>query len=82
MNVLINKVTKQDGYTYMSFSCEKMSADVLVGPHGVRVVNKNASHKARGGIGKQFFNFADAKANYKSSAMKAMIEAAEELSAA
>lgn len=48
MNVQINKVTKQNGYTYMSFSCEKMSADVLVGPHGVRVVNKNASHKTWG----------------------------------
>lgn len=82
MNVLINEVTKQDGYTYMSLSCEKMSADVSVGPRGVQVLNKNASHRAWGGMGRQFASFAEAKAGYKSSAMKSMIEAAEELSAA
>lgn len=82
MHILINEVTKQDGYISMSFSCEKMSADVLVGPHGVRVLNKNASHKAWGGMGRHFSNFAEAKDGYKSSAMKLMIEAAEELSAA
>lgn len=82
MNVQINEVTKQNGYTYISLSCEKMSANVAVGPHGVRVVNRNASHRAWGGMGKQFDNFAEAKANYKSSAMKSIIEAAEELIAA
>lgn len=82
MNVQILEVTKQDRYTYMSFSCEKMSAYVSVGPHGVRVLNKNASHRAWGGMGRQFANFAEAKAGYKSSAMKSMIETAEELNAA
>lgn len=82
MSVLINEVTKEDGYTYMSFSCEKLSADVFVGPHGVRVVNKNASHRAWGGMGRHFSSFAEARAGCKSSAMKLMIKAAEELSAA
>jgi hypothetical protein len=79
MNVQINEVTKQDGYTYISLSCEKMSADVAVGPQGVQVVNKNASHRAWRGGGKQFSNFSEAKASYKSSAMRAMLESAEGL---
>ena len=82
MSILINKVTRRDSYTYMSFSCGKMSADVSVGPHGVQVLNKNASHRAWGGIGRHFSSFAEARAGYKSSAMKSMIEAAEKLSAA
>ena len=82
MNVQIIKVTKEGRYTYMSFSCEKMSADVSVGPHGVQVINKNASHRVWCGGGRQFASFAEAKAGYKSSAMKSIIDAAEDLSAA
>lgn len=79
MHVLINEVIKENGYTYMSFSSEKSDAEVSVGPFGVRVLNKNASHMVWCGMGRQFASFEEAKAGYKSSAMKSIISAAEAL---
>lgn len=80
MHIMINEFIKENGYTYMSFSSERTEAEVSVGPFGVRVLNKNASHRVWGGLGRHFASFEEAKAGYKSSAMKAIINAAENLS--
>jgi len=77
MNVQIISSSKSDGYTFFSLACGKMAADITVGPSRVSVVNKNACHRAWGGMGRSFDSFDAALSAYKSSAMKTMIEAAK-----
>lgn len=81
MNIQIEQFTKSHGYVFMTLSCEKTKAEICVGPNEVRVVNKNASHRAWGGMGRGFKSFKDARDGYKSSDMKSIIDAAEKLSA-
>lgn len=78
MQVLVTKQAKQNDSHLFEMTCGKQSAHIWVSPGYVMVCNLNASHRAWGGMGKRFDSLEAALANYKSSAMRAMIQAAVE----
>ena len=59
-------------------SCGKTVAQVTTTGATIIVLCKNASHRAWGGMGRCFESFAEAKAAYKSGAMQAIINHAEQ----
>jgi hypothetical protein len=79
MQVIITKKVSTDSGFFCELSCGKQSCEIWVSADHVMVCNKNASHRAWGGIGKRFDSLADALNGYKSSAMKAMIQTAAEV---
>jgi hypothetical protein len=62
-------------------SCGKTRAVINISVHGVSVYVQNAAHKAWGGPGKHYRDKAEALANYKSDAMRKIIEAADKINA-
>lgn len=77
METRINEVSKSAcGSTWVDATCNKTSAWVAIGNHGVQVCTKNAAHKVWRGMGKRFDSKETAIANYKSAEMKAIIETA------
>ncbi len=76
MQVIITQQVKKNDSHLFELTCGKQSAHIWVTPHYAMVCNLNASHRAWGGLGKRFDNLQAALSNYKSSAMRAMIEAA------
>lgn len=63
-------------------STEKQSAFFWFNDCGVRVIVQNSSHRVWRGMGRQFKDAAEALAHYKSGAVKAMIQHADELNTA
>jgi hypothetical protein len=80
MDVLITKQVEQNGSRLFELTCGKQSISVSVGPMGVRALVLNASHRAWRGIGKSFETFAAAREHYRSPAVRAMLDTAEQLS--
>ena len=64
-------------YRYIGLATEKAAINVTIASgfdSHVRVIVQNASHRAWRGVGKRFNTLAEAIANYKSGAVKAMLE--------
>ena len=79
MTILIESLSKENGYTALHATCNKTSAVVCVCPMGVQVCAKNASASRNRFVGGKFFHsHADALNGYKSGEMKAIITAALE----
>lgn len=76
MDVLVLKCARQGDYVSLELECNKHRAGVLFGPNHVSVCARNASNRAWGGLGRFFPNVEAARAAYKSSAMRSMIDAA------
>lgn len=77
MEIAIDDKNESEYGIYISATCGKKSAFISVYNDGtLQVCCNNASHKAWGGLGKYFKDADDALNNYKSSEMKAMINAA------
>ena len=80
MHVTELKNIKTDNYTHLTLRAGKKEAYIAYN-HNIKqlqVIGLNAAHKAFMGQGKYFSNFSDALQNYKSTEMKAMINAAEQ----
>ena len=75
MNVNLAKHERTADSHLFELTCGKQSAHVWVSPFHVMVCNLNASHRAWGGLGKRFDNIEQAFTGYKSSAMRAMLQA-------
>lgn len=78
MQVLITRHDKINDSHLLELTCGNQSAHIWVAPWYVQVCSQNASHKVWRGMGKRFDNLQAALAGYKSSAMRAMIQAATE----
>lgn len=76
MEVMVLKSARSGDYLSLELECNKHRAGVLFGPNGVSVCARNASNRAWGGFGRSFPNDDAARAAYKSSAMRSMIDAA------
>ena len=82
MEVKIDEIVKDEfGGTHVEATSGKTSATVSIfrgemSHMGVQVICKNASHKCWRGFGKFFSDVNEALSNYKSSEMKAIINAA------
>lgn len=86
MVIQVKDVTKQQAcgndYTYVEMVCEKHSALVIVvkGTRNyIQVIVQNASNRAWRKFGKEFATIADAVKNYKTAAIRSMIEHAAEV---
>ena len=79
--VLINEVNESEYTYYVEATVGKTSAYVSMAKRdrSVNVCCKNASHRVWRGIGKIFGSFAEARENYRSAAMKTIIDTAEEI---
>lgn len=77
MDIQINKTYNISGIKGIEAVCGKVTAEVTVTRSQIIVLCKNASNRAWGGIGRAFESFEAAKAGYKSSAMKSIIEHAQ-----
>lgn len=64
---------------YVEATCGTTSALIAIRAERIQVICQNASHKVWRGAGKHFNSVAEAVANYKSPAMKAIIAAADAL---
>lgn len=78
MQVIITKQIKQNDSHLFEINCGKKTAHIWVSASHVMVCCLNASHRAWGGLGKRFDNLQQAVNGYKSSEMKAIIQAAAE----
>jgi len=67
-------------YFYASMEAGKHSLTVAIAPEHVQVIVENAANRAWRGMGKRFENMAAALGNYKTPEIRAMLQAAEELS--
>jgi len=76
--VLITKHEVTNAGKLVQLSCGKASAEIWIANDHLFVCCQNASHRVWRGLGKRFDNAAAALDSYKSSAMKAMIQAAVE----
>ena len=74
INIIDQKRT--DTAFYFHAACNKVAAHVAIYSHGIQVVCLNASHRAWRGGGKHFRTAELALAGYRSSEMKAIIQAA------
>lgn len=86
MMIQVKEVTKQEAcgnnYTYVEMACEKHSALVVVvkgARNYIQVIVQNASNRAWKKFGKEFATVADAVKNYKTAAIRSMIEHAAEI---
>jgi hypothetical protein len=69
-------------YFFAELSAGKHKAMVTVAPNYLQVIVQNASNRAWRGMGKRFTNTEAALAAYKTAEIRAMIQAAADLSAA
>ena len=76
MQVNIITASKTNGIASFEAECGKKAASIVVSGAYVSVCNKNAAHRAWGGMGRTFQTLQAAKEAYKSGEMKAMIESA------
>jgi hypothetical protein len=76
MQVIITRHDKINDSHLIELTCGNQSAHIWIAPWYVQVCNQNASHKVWRGMGKRFNNLQAALTNYKSAAMRSMIEAA------
>lgn len=85
MMIQVEDVTEQtisgSRYVYVTLSTDRHRVFVSFGPFEVRVVVMNSSHRAWRGMGKGFKDTAAAVANYKTGAIRALIEHAAQLAA-
>lgn len=58
----------------VELATEKLSIVVITGSYEVRVIVQNASHRCWRGLGKGFPTLAAARLNYKSEAVRAMLD--------
>lgn len=65
-------------YFFIDMECGKRRASIVVEPEGIRVCVLNASHRAYGGMGRQFDTAEQAIEAYRSGAVKEMIRTAVE----
>ncbi len=82
MNIVILDQVEENGSQYIELATEKKAAFISFNKkkNYVNVICKNAAHQAYKGSGRHFWNgWSDALAAYKSHDMKAMIEAAKQL---
>jgi len=83
MNIQVTDVlestTETGRYFYVEMTAGKHAATICINPNDVRVIVQNASHKVWRGAGKYFATVDAAVANYKSDAVKAMIQHAADL---
>ena len=79
MGIMITSQSQNNGRVYFELSSEKKDASISFNAElgMVNVLCKNASHKAWKGVGRTFWSFEEARAAYKSSDMKAMIDLVE-----
>lgn len=83
MEIQINKFDKSEVGTFFDATCGKTNAYVWFS-HGLGTISvccKNASHRAFGKLGRSFRTIDEALAGYKSSEMKAIIQAAADANA-
>ena len=78
MTIQITNVSTAGEYTSMEVSNGTQRAGFMFSPGYIRVCNRNASNRAWGGLGREFCSMAEVREGYRSSAMQAMINAAEE----
>lgn len=79
MDILITNQSTSDHGLFFEATCGKKSAFVSFGKSsgtGLNVCCQNASHRVWRGSGKWFRDINEAKAAYKSSEMKAILDAA------
>lgn len=79
MDIIITNSYNENGNKGIEMTCGKTSAMIFKGGRtaAITTICKNASHKAWRGMGRTFRTWEEAKAAYKSSAMKSMIDHAE-----
>jgi len=79
MGIMITSQSQDNGRVYFELSSEKKDANISFNAElgMVNVLCKNASHKTWKGVGRTFWSFEEARAAYKSSDMKAMIDLVE-----
>ena len=79
MGIMITSQSQNNGRVYFELSSQKKDANISFNAElgMVNVLCKNASHKAWKGVGRTFWSFEEARAAYKSSDMKAMIDLVE-----
>lgn len=79
MGIMITSQSQSNGRVYFELSSGKKDVDISF--HAelgmVNVLCKNAAHKAWKGTGRTFWSFEEARAAYKSSDVKAMIDFVE-----
>jgi DNA-binding protein H-NS len=80
MQIQITTANKTQDYFFFEATCGKKSASVYISDTFINVICKNASHRAWRGVGKTFQTEEEAMEGYKSSEMKAIIQAAFEMS--
>lgn len=69
-------------YFYADMQSGKHCVFVCVKPRGIQVIVQNDAHRVWRGMGKEFPSVEAACANYKTGAIKAMIQHANQLSVA
>lgn len=78
MTVVITDTTNSAYAKSATFTCDKTAAYVSIGNDGrVNVCCRNASNRVWRGMGQFFSNMSEAMDAYKSSAMKAILSAAQ-----
>ena len=77
MTICIEKLSKENGTTFLQGTANTKTGSVFIGRHSISVCAHNAAAAVKRNLGgKVFFSRESALAGYKSSEMKALIQAA------
>lgn len=74
MTITIEKTTNGEGRIYYRGVAGKTVAEVYVSEFCISVCCKNAANRVWRGLGRSFETLEDARAGYKSNAMRAIID--------